>query len=147
MVATDLSKQQALDADPRAIKQINFIRNIAQQATIFLITEDVKDSYRFFTRNCKRTLNLKLSNSQLNRLKLGIKNVTEVTLKISSNIDGDFNDENNSPHIEAYRAFANNFSTNQKLVHLNASLELARIFNVASSINKFWNTKVLPKQN
>ena len=37
------------------------------------------------------TLNLKLSNSQLNKLKLGIKNRTEVTLKISSNIIGDSN--------------------------------------------------------
>ena len=31
------------------------------------------------------TLNVKLSNSQLNKLKLGIKNGTEETLKISSN--------------------------------------------------------------
>ena len=41
------------------------------------------------------TLNLKLSNSQLNKLKLGIKNRTEVTLKISSNIIGDSNHKNN----------------------------------------------------
>ena len=32
------------------------------------------------------TLNVKLSNSQLNRLKQGIKNDTEVTLKISWNV-------------------------------------------------------------
>ena len=38
------------------------------------------------------TFNVKLSNSQLNKLKLGIKNVTEVTLKISSIFFGDFND-------------------------------------------------------
>ena len=30
------------------------------------------------------TLNLKLSNSQLNKLKLGIKNGTEVTLNLST---------------------------------------------------------------
>ena len=41
------------------------------------------------------TLNVKLPNSQLNKLKLGIKNGTEVTLKISSNVAGDVNDENN----------------------------------------------------
>ena len=41
------------------------------------------------------SLNLKLSNSQLNKLKSGIKYLTEVTLKLSSNIDGDSNDENN----------------------------------------------------
>ena len=43
-------------------------------------------------------LNVKLSNSQLNKLKSGIKNGTEVTLKISSNVVGDSNDENNFPH-------------------------------------------------
>ena len=44
------------------------------------------------------TLNVKLSNSQLNKLKLGINNGTEVTLNISSNIVADSNDENNFPH-------------------------------------------------
>ena len=44
------------------------------------------------------TLNVKLSNSQLNKLKSGIKNNAEVTLKISSNVIGDSNDENNFPH-------------------------------------------------
>ena len=44
------------------------------------------------------TLNVKLSNSQLNKLKSGIKSNTEVTLKISSNVVGDSNDENNFPH-------------------------------------------------
>ena len=44
------------------------------------------------------TLNEKLSNSQLNKLKSGIKNGTEVTLKLSSNIIGDSNVENNFPH-------------------------------------------------
>ena len=43
-------------------------------------------------------LNVKLSNSQLNKLKSGIKNGTEVTLKISSNVVGDSSDENNFPH-------------------------------------------------
>ena len=32
------------------------------------------------------TLNVKLSNSQLNKLKSGIKNGTEVTFKLSSNV-------------------------------------------------------------
>ena len=43
------------------------------------------------------TLNVKLSNLQLNKLKSGIKNGTEVTLKLSSNVVGD-NNENNFPH-------------------------------------------------
>ena len=44
------------------------------------------------------TLKGKLSNSQLNKLKIGIKSGTKVTLNISSNAVGDSNDENNFPH-------------------------------------------------
>ena len=43
------------------------------------------------------TLTVKFSNSQLNKLRSGIKNSTEVTLKLSSNIVDDSNDENNFP--------------------------------------------------
>ena len=38
------------------------------------------------------TLNEKLSNSQLNKLKSGIKNGTEVNLNLSSNLIGNSND-------------------------------------------------------
>ena len=68
------------------------------------------------------TLTAKLSNSQLNKLKSGIKNGTEVTLKLLSNIVGDSNDENNFPHkslltqvSKLCKAFANSSSTNMKL--------------------------------
>ena len=44
------------------------------------------------------TLNVKTSNSQLNKLKSGIKNGTELTLKNSSHLAGDSNNENNFPH-------------------------------------------------
>ena len=40
------------------------------------------------------TLNVRFSNSQLNKLKSGIKNSTEVTLKILLNVVGESNDEN-----------------------------------------------------
>ena len=43
------------------------------------------------------TLNAKVSNLQLNKLKSAIKNGTEVTVNLSSNIIGDSNDENNFP--------------------------------------------------
>ena len=43
-------------------------------------------------------LPVKLSNSQLNILKSGIKNATEVTLKLSSNVVGDSNDKNTFLH-------------------------------------------------
>ena len=44
------------------------------------------------------TLNVNLPNSQLNKLKLGIKNGTEVTLNLSSNVIGNFIDGYNFPH-------------------------------------------------
>ena len=44
------------------------------------------------------SLNVKLSNSQLNKLKSSIKNETDVVLKISSNMVGDSNDNTNFPH-------------------------------------------------
>ena len=43
------------------------------------------------------SLNVKLSNSQLNKLKSAIKNETEVVLRLSPNMIGDSNDEGNFP--------------------------------------------------
>ena len=44
MTTTDLSKQQALDADPKVIQQINFIGNLdrAEGAIMFFITKKQK---------------------------------------------------------------------------------------------------------
>ena len=42
MIAIDLSKQQELDYDPKAIQRINFTGNLEQQATIFFIIEEAK---------------------------------------------------------------------------------------------------------
>ena len=70
------------------------------------------------------TFNVKLSTSQLNKLKSGIKNGTEVTLKILSNVVHDSNDEKNFLHRSLLtntqfsklpKAFANNSSANVKL--------------------------------
>ena len=70
------------------------------------------------------TFNVKLSNFQLNKLKSGIKNNIEVTLKLSSNVVGDSNDENNFTHkllltniqvSKLRKAFANGSSANIKL--------------------------------
>ena len=44
------------------------------------------------------SLNVKLSNSQFNKLKLSIKNETDVVLRISSNMVGKSNDNTNFPH-------------------------------------------------
>ena len=46
MVVIGLSKQQVLDADPRAIQQINFTVNLdtAGNTTMFLIIEKAKET-------------------------------------------------------------------------------------------------------
>ena len=44
------------------------------------------------------SLNVKLSNSQLNKLKSSIKNGTDVTLRISSNMARNSNDNTNFRH-------------------------------------------------
>ena len=44
------------------------------------------------------TLNVKFSNSQLNKLKSGIKNETKVTLNLSSNLIENSNDGTNFPY-------------------------------------------------
>ena len=44
------------------------------------------------------SLNVKLSNSQLNKLKSSIKNENDVVLRISSNMVGNSNDNTNFPH-------------------------------------------------
>ena len=49
MIAIDLSKQQALDADLKAIQQINFHVNLEQQATIFFIIEEAKENVSDFS--------------------------------------------------------------------------------------------------
>ena len=68
------------------------------------------------------SLNVKLSNSQLNKLKSAIKNESEVVLRLSSNIVG--NNETNFPHellitdrqVSSFlKSFANNSSTDIKL--------------------------------
>ena len=44
------------------------------------------------------SLNVKLSNSQLNKLKSAIKNGNHVVLRLSSNMVGNSDDETNFPH-------------------------------------------------
>ena len=46
MIAIDLNRQNELDADPRAIKQINFTANLdtAGNTTIFFIIEEAKET-------------------------------------------------------------------------------------------------------
>ena len=70
------------------------------------------------------SLNVKLSNSQLNKLKSSIKNETDVVLRISSNMVGNSNDNINFPNkllltnrqvANIRKAFAKNTSIDIKL--------------------------------
>ena len=58
MIAIDLSKQQALDADPKAIQQINFAGNLDgnnNRLMIFII-EGVKETILDFSQGTVKVL-------------------------------------------------------------------------------------------
>ena len=70
------------------------------------------------------SLNVKLSNSQLNKLKSAIKDETDVVLRISSSMVGNSGDNTNFPQellltnrqvSNLHKAFANHLSTDIKL--------------------------------
>ena len=83
MIAVDLSKQQALDANPKANQQINFTANLdrAGNTRFYFILEEAKKTVLEFSRGTVKiqseidfylykmkqynSLNVKLSNSQL----------------------------------------------------------------------------------
>ena len=52
LIIIDLSKQQALDADPRAIQQINFTANLDRDGntTMFFIIEGAKETVFEFSQ-------------------------------------------------------------------------------------------------
>ena len=58
MIATDLSNQQALDADPKAIQQIKFIGNLdrAENGTMFFIIEEAKETVLDFSQRTVKVL-------------------------------------------------------------------------------------------
>ena len=58
MIAIDLSKQQALDADPKAIQQINFTGNLSgnNNKLIFFITEEAKGIILDFSQGTVKVL-------------------------------------------------------------------------------------------
>ena len=58
MIAIDLSKQQALDADPKAIQQINFTANLdrAGNTRIYFILEEVKETVLAFSQGTVKVL-------------------------------------------------------------------------------------------
>ena len=58
MTAIDLSKQQALDADPRAIQQVNFRANLdrAGNTRIYFIFEKAKETVLDFSQGTGKVL-------------------------------------------------------------------------------------------
>ena len=56
MIAIDLSKQQTLDADPKAIQQINFSANLDQggKRKMFFIMEEVKKTLQIFHNELRK---------------------------------------------------------------------------------------------
>ena len=58
MIAIDLSKQQALDADPRAIQQINFTANLDRDGNkrFYFILEEVKETIFEFLQETVKVL-------------------------------------------------------------------------------------------
>ena len=58
MIAIDLSKQQALDANPRVIQQINFTANLdrAGYKRMFFIIEEAKETILDFSQGTVKVL-------------------------------------------------------------------------------------------
>ena len=86
-------------------------------------------------------LNLKLSNSKINRLKSGIKNNTQVTINFSSNVIGESSDETNFPYkllltntqvSKICKASANGLSANVKF----SKTQLSKIIQLGGFLGK-----------
>ena len=58
MIAVDLSKQQALDADPRGIQQINFTANLdrAGNTRVYFILEEAEETVLDFSQGTIKVL-------------------------------------------------------------------------------------------
>ena len=93
-----------------------------------MLRTSVCDTYKKTQYN---SLNVKLSNSQLNKLKSSIKNEIDVVLRISSNMVGNSNDNTNSRHellltnrqvANIRKAFAKNTSVDIKLSRTQLSI-------------------------
>ena len=60
MIAVDLSKQQALDADPKAIQQINFTANLDRDnnTRFYFILEEAKETIFEFSQGTVKVLSM-----------------------------------------------------------------------------------------
>ena len=55
-MATDLNKQQARDAEPKALQQISLSENVENQSTIFFIIEEAKETVLDFSQGTAKLL-------------------------------------------------------------------------------------------
>ena len=60
MIAIDLSKQQTLDADPKAIRQINFTASLgrAGNTRLYFILEEAKETVFEFSQGTVKVLKM-----------------------------------------------------------------------------------------
>ena len=58
MIAIDLNKQQALDADPKAIEEINFTANLDREGNtrLYFILEEAKETVFEFSQGTVKVL-------------------------------------------------------------------------------------------
>ena len=89
------------------------------------------------------SLNWKLSNSKINRLKSGIKNNTQVTINFSSNVIGESSDETNFPYkllltntqvSKICKASANGLSANVKF----SKTQLSKIIQLGGFLGRLF---------
>ena len=115
MIAIDLSKQQALDADPKAIQQINFTANLgrAGNTRIYFILEEANETVFEFSQG-----------------KLG--NLLSGKWAIATSQGRVINKKGNGINIAGEGV-------------IRAAYDNKKTFNIAPSFNKLWNTRVLSK--
>ena len=139
LIAVDINRQKELDGDPKAIQQIKFVgqwtklktdNTNVQSMFVLMVLEKIKKrkkETKFSSRNCNSITmanhqehKVKLTNTQLNKLKSAAKNKAGTILKINNK---NFEDEE-LPHelflttrqtTKVRNAFANNMSTDIKL--------------------------------
>ena len=129
-IAANLSKQNTLDADSRAIQQIIFTGTANAGVMIYYILEQSKETIlKFASGNIKSVVttyrwlnivNVKLSDTQLKKLKTAVENKTGTTLRMSLKVVNG----KDLPHelllttrqkTKLRNAFNNNMSTDLKL--------------------------------
>ena len=105
LIAADLSKQKALDADPKAIQQIIFTGQVDDEALIvFYIFEKSKETILQFSKRMTKVLwiilmveyskKCKIDGYAIKKIKTAVKNKTGTTLRMSLKmLDG-----NDLPH-------------------------------------------------